>query len=220
MEATVWPWNTCKNWGTHREGNPERPLGPAPGATSAPLDFQLHCYKSLLASLPTFLSHSSNLKPKNIFTCKSNCVTFLLNPERLPRALKYTSHLSISVCAPWMCQGYPASSSCLQEVALSLLFSLLWTLSVSHTVWRFSEQLLLSLYTYLPHSMPLKAKCPSHSSWNPDIGALVTVDSNLLIFPVNTPVPNSLNSKWYANFSTTGPGTYQMTNKYVLVERS
>lgn len=45
----------------------------------------------------------------------------------------------------------------------------------------------VGLYAYLPHSMPLKARWPSPISCIPDIGALVKADSNLLVFPANTP---------------------------------
>lgn len=153
------------------------------------------------ASLPlhTYAAWSQ----RSMFTWKSNRITFLLDSECLPRVRTYTSHRSLQVSisvSTLSVPAYPASpcigiqqtSSCQQEVALTLLFSVLWASSPDPL--------------FLPHGVKFTWTTPTRLACMPifptprhlkpgdlllvlgtPILELLSLDSNLLVFPANTP---------------------------------
>lgn len=143
--------------------------------------------KSVLSSLPTSLSTfiQPSLHPeakRNRFSHENPITSlFYLILKWAPRSSNAVClslfYASISMPAPShsMCQTYPApsytgipqTSSCQQEVTLSLLFSLRWTPSQNPLCLPAESglpgQLLLILDAYLPHPRLLKSKYLSHS---------------------------------------------------------
>lgn len=174
---------------------------------------------------------SSWSQKEQVFTCKSNHLILKSSPRFSNAPCLSLFYTSISTPAPShsVCEAYPTSScigiqqtsSCLQEVTLSLLFTLWWTPSQYPlcllAASSLPEQLLLILRAQLPHPRLLTSGCLSHGSQSPDTGALITGDSIPLGIPANTPAPNSLHHKHYAKFSSTGPGTDQMTRKFIYL---
>lgn len=117
------------------------------------------------------------------------------------------------------CIGIQQTSSCQQEVALTLLFSVLWASSLDPL--------------FLPHGVKFTWTTPTRLVCMPIFPTPRHLKPGDLLLVLGTPIlellsqwivtswcsqqippgPSSLNGKRYANFSTTGPGTYQMTNK-------